>query len=252
VRHHKRNCFIDFVTGLLRINPLERWTPQQAKNHPFITGQEWNSPYNPLAPQNRYTTSPSRPKSKTADPPRRPSQLQSYEGRYEPQPQYDPHHVYYPRHTQGQPRQTQYANTNYLPQHYSQPPQMLPYQWEAPRIIETRPRANTIANIELPPTLREANSRLDPTQIRPSPSYFPPEEIEGIITDDGHENSTSRNIYAMTGYQAGQGARPRKKSTSSGSFGRGTGAPQVPIPPQHNLFRGSARALEDGLMPPWQ
>jgi hypothetical protein len=108
---------------------------------------------------------------------------------------------------------------------------------------------------------------MDPAhQIRPSPAYYPPHDIEGILTDADLENSTSRNIYAMQGGYGGGvegGMRPRKKSTSNVqsayppnqmNMGRGQsqGQGQVPVPPQQNLFRGSARALEDGLMPPWQ
>jgi len=82
------------------------------------------------------------------------------------------------------------------------------------------------------------------------------------------------------GYGGGieAGMRPRKKSqgqasmaphhhssqmsvgSTSGGAGGGHGGQQVQpqgqgqmlVPPQQNLFRGSARALEDGLMPPWQ
>ncbi|KAI8919991.1 kinase-like domain-containing protein [Powellomyces hirtus] len=36
---HNRQCFIDFLHGLLTVNPFERWTPQQARMHPFITGE---------------------------------------------------------------------------------------------------------------------------------------------------------------------------------------------------------------------
>ena len=42
-----RVAFIDFVRGLLNINPLERWSPQQAKQHPFITQTKLNSPFQP-------------------------------------------------------------------------------------------------------------------------------------------------------------------------------------------------------------
>jgi hypothetical protein len=82
------------------------------------------------------------------------------------------------------------------------------------------------------------------------------------------ENSTSRNVYAMQGGYGGgveAGIRPRKKSqgayhhASQMSVGAGAGQQAQPqgqgqmlVPPQQNLFRGSARALEDGLMPPWQ
>ena len=44
-----RIAFIDFVRGLLNINPLERWTPQQAKQHPFITQQKYTGPFVPPA-----------------------------------------------------------------------------------------------------------------------------------------------------------------------------------------------------------
>ncbi|KAK5163670.1 hypothetical protein LTR04_002362 [Oleoguttula sp. CCFEE 6159] len=42
-----RYSFIDFVRGLLNINPLERWTPQQARTHPFITQQKFTGPFQP-------------------------------------------------------------------------------------------------------------------------------------------------------------------------------------------------------------
>lgn len=42
-----REAFIDFVHGLLNINPLERWSPQQARTHPFITQQKFVGPFVP-------------------------------------------------------------------------------------------------------------------------------------------------------------------------------------------------------------
>ena len=36
-----RNVFIDFVQGLLNMDPIKRWSPQQAKLHPFITGERF-------------------------------------------------------------------------------------------------------------------------------------------------------------------------------------------------------------------
>lgn len=44
---NNRVAFIDFVRGLLNINPLERWTPQQAKLHPFITQTKFTQPFVP-------------------------------------------------------------------------------------------------------------------------------------------------------------------------------------------------------------
>ncbi|KAG8890425.1 dual specificity protein kinase yak1 [Tulasnella sp. 332] len=42
-----RAAFIDFVSGLLNLNPEERWTPQQARLHPFITGEKFVKPFLP-------------------------------------------------------------------------------------------------------------------------------------------------------------------------------------------------------------
>ena len=38
---NNRAAFIDFCLGLLNLNPMERWTPQQARRHPFITGEKY-------------------------------------------------------------------------------------------------------------------------------------------------------------------------------------------------------------------
>jgi hypothetical protein len=237
--------------------------------------------------------------------PRRPTKHPTtYEQtRYEPPATYDPvpppvqpTQLYYSsRHAQAQPSHhppAQYigqAHPYIAPQQhavFSHAPQMMSafpssQEWDQssrqPRMRGDRPRANTIGNLDtIPLQLRQAATRIDPShQIRPSPAYYPPSDIEGIITDDGMENSTSRNLYAVHGggYQGGGGGseggiRPRKKSqgnrehnSGAGGFpGQGqTGRQQQPqgqgqmlVPPQQNLFRGSARALEDGLMPPWQ
>lgn len=44
---YQRTAFVDFVRGLLNLNPFERWSPQQAKQHPFITGQRFTGPFVP-------------------------------------------------------------------------------------------------------------------------------------------------------------------------------------------------------------
>jgi hypothetical protein len=44
VELNKRKCFLHFVLGVLRLDPLQRWTPKQALSHPFIT----QSPFSPL------------------------------------------------------------------------------------------------------------------------------------------------------------------------------------------------------------
>lgn len=45
---YSRLAFIDFVQGLLNLDPLMRWTPQQARTHPFITGEKFTGPFVPL------------------------------------------------------------------------------------------------------------------------------------------------------------------------------------------------------------
>ncbi|PWN47223.1 hypothetical protein IE53DRAFT_261428 [Violaceomyces palustris] len=65
-----RNSFVDFVSGLLNMNPHERWTPQQAKLHPFITGEKFTKPFRPPAPASSSGTQ--RPKAVGADPAKHP------------------------------------------------------------------------------------------------------------------------------------------------------------------------------------
>ncbi|KAI6026322.1 kinase-like protein, partial [Pisolithus microcarpus] len=44
---NNRASFIDFCQGLLNLNPIERWSPQQARMHPFITGEKFTKPWSP-------------------------------------------------------------------------------------------------------------------------------------------------------------------------------------------------------------
>ncbi|TFK44375.1 kinase-like domain-containing protein [Crucibulum laeve] len=44
---NNRAAFIDFCQGLLNLNPVTRWTPQQARLHPFITGEKFTKPFVP-------------------------------------------------------------------------------------------------------------------------------------------------------------------------------------------------------------
>lgn len=42
-----RLCILDFLYGVLELNPLKRWTPQQALQHPFITQKPFTGPFKP-------------------------------------------------------------------------------------------------------------------------------------------------------------------------------------------------------------
>ncbi|CCF58791.1 hypothetical protein KAFR_0F01940 [Kazachstania africana CBS 2517] len=48
-----RECLIHFLSGILNLNPLERWTPQQASLHPFITNQPFTGEWYPPGSFNR-------------------------------------------------------------------------------------------------------------------------------------------------------------------------------------------------------
>jgi dual specificity protein kinase YAK1 len=46
-----RLAFVDFIEGLLKIDPTERWTADQASQHPFVTGQPYTGPWTPPPPK---------------------------------------------------------------------------------------------------------------------------------------------------------------------------------------------------------
>ena len=54
---YNRQAFLDFIKGLLNMNPLERWSPQQAIQHPFITGEKFTGPYMPSIKSSRISHS---------------------------------------------------------------------------------------------------------------------------------------------------------------------------------------------------
>jgi len=69
-----RTVFIDFLHGLLNLNPLERWSPQEARLHPFITGEKYLGPYVPSTriksipmsiPMNTYSNNQATPTAST-------------------------------------------------------------------------------------------------------------------------------------------------------------------------------------------
>ncbi|KAI0000518.1 kinase-like domain-containing protein [Russula vinacea] len=69
---NNRASFIDFCQGLLNLNPIERWSPQQARLHPFITGEKFTKPFVPSghSSQPPGPTSAVSPTTTTSDPKR--------------------------------------------------------------------------------------------------------------------------------------------------------------------------------------
>lgn len=43
----KRLVFVDFLKGLVNVDPLKRWTPSQAEQHPFLTEAPFTVPFEP-------------------------------------------------------------------------------------------------------------------------------------------------------------------------------------------------------------
>lgn len=209
-----RNSFIDFVRGLLTINPLERWSPQQAKLHPFITQQKYTGPFVP--PMNLKSASINKTpapgiqqqQQAEAQSKQRAQQQQAQQqqaaqiqaqnamvaasaamqmNQYPPSPHVQSPTGMYNMYT-GQaapppyPVQTGYGQPMGMMQptaaqmHYAQPPTL--HQQVAART--GRPRASTnneSAGGGIPPALQRVVSHLDPNapiRLAPSPAYYPP------------------------------------------------------------------------------
>ncbi|GJE95495.1 dual specificity protein kinase yak1 [Phanerochaete sordida] len=67
---NNRAAFIDFVQGLLNMDPIQRWSPQQARMHPFITGEKWTKPWQPTGSGQPSPAPVTSPTSATPDPKR--------------------------------------------------------------------------------------------------------------------------------------------------------------------------------------
>ncbi|SCU87616.1 LADA_0E05116g1_1 [Lachancea dasiensis] len=61
-----RKCLTHFLKGLLDLNPLERWTPQQAAMHPFITQQPFTGEWYPPGSLPRKSEKPSNLQDRSA------------------------------------------------------------------------------------------------------------------------------------------------------------------------------------------
>ncbi|KAA1474210.1 kinase-like protein [Dentipellis sp. KUC8613] len=66
---NNRASFIDFCQGLLNMNPIERWSPQQARMHPFITGEKFTKPFSGQSQPGQSSSSGNSP-NHAADPKR--------------------------------------------------------------------------------------------------------------------------------------------------------------------------------------
>ncbi|QRV94184.1 dual-specificity tyrosine-(Y)-phosphorylation regulated kinase [Ceratobasidium sp. AG-Ba] len=137
---NSRASFIDFVSGLLNLNPIERWSPQQAKGHPFITGERFERPYIPSGtnPRNTPSTGPAAVAGTPAVDPKRPygglvPQQTKGQRAYQDAATYNAHlnqhQVYTAQAAANQSANQQFRNPYALPpapQSQPQPPQQQP------------------------------------------------------------------------------------------------------------------------------
>ncbi|KAI5794400.1 kinase-like domain-containing protein [Peziza echinospora] len=263
---NNRIAFIDFVRGLLTLNPLERWSPQQAKMHPFITNQKFTGPFHP--PMNLKI--PNGPKSpapgaqqqqKAAQQHQEQEQLKQRQAQaqaqqaaqaaqaqgsysnvpvntYGTQPPVFSNNMYNPPTHQHQqqsaaaqnPYPSNYGNQMNMPQ---QPSQLQSNQYQAHQLSyqnstarAARQRAATIIE-GVPPQIQRAASMMDPTQpIRLQPS---PAYFPPPPDAEGGTGSGLRGAN-----------RRQTRGGGGGAYGRGGGNRDV-------IRTLEDRTLEDGL-----
>ncbi|KAL8785400.1 MAG: hypothetical protein Q9195_008660 [Heterodermia aff. obscurata] len=219
---NNRLAFIDFVRGLLNINPLERWSPQQAKLHPFITQQKYTGPFVPPmnlkssganrspAPgvqQQQQAEAVSKQRAQAAQAQAQSAAQSAYANmqmnQYTQSPLAQGPPVYnnmYTPHQQGPPppypsQPNSYGHqVNMMHQVPSQMPagQYTPQQQNLYAQATTRAgrqRASTMEQQQggIPQAIQRVASHLDPNapiRLQPSPAYYPPPA-------DGHPESSA-------------------------------------------------------------
>ncbi|KAI9846777.1 MAG: dual specificity protein kinase yak1 [Sclerophora amabilis] len=240
---NNRVAFIDFVRGLLNINPLERWSPQQAKLHPFITQAKFTGPFVP--PMNLKSSSInkspapgvqrqqeaealSKQKAQAAHAQAQSAAQTAYASMQMNQYQQNPHPqpplynaMYSPApnaHHQAAPPAYATAPTAYAHQMGMMgpgPAQMAPAQYNQQPNLYTqattragRQRASTMDQQQggIPAAIQRVASHLDPNapiRLQPSPAYYPPPQ-------DGAQDASAGSARRR-GSRAGQGTHARNR-----------------------------------------
>ncbi|KAK3386212.1 kinase-like domain-containing protein [Sordaria brevicollis] len=227
---NNRIAFIDFVRGLLTINPLERWSPQQAKLHPFITQSKFTGPFVP--PMNLKSSSLNR---SPAPGTQQQIQAEAFSKQKAQQaqanaiaanqaqnpyggssshggapPPYGSQQGQYPQQgmPQQQQQQQQVPQVQMPPGNYSGMSQSSVYaQQQAAAAARQRQRSSTMEQQQsgIPVSIQRVASHLDPTQpirLQPSPAYYPPPP-DGLA---GMDSQPSQRM-PRRGSRAQQGGR---------------------------------------------
>ncbi|KAJ5895273.1 hypothetical protein N7495_006964 [Penicillium taxi] len=231
---NNRVAFIDFVRGLLAINPLERWSPQQAKLHPFITQQKFTGPFVP--PMNlKYSTinktvAPGVQQQQQAEAASKHRAAQAahaqstyYQFQQPPPPMYNGMYQQgvppppYPIQPPGYGHQMNVSPSQAAQQQYA--PQQSLYAQATTRAGRQRASTMDPQGGGIPTTIQRVASHLDPNapiRLQPSPAYYPP-------PPDGYVDPNNAN--------------QRRRGSRNGGNGNGN---------QRN--RDFIRTLEDGAM----
>ena len=213
---NNRIAFIDFVRGLLNINPLERWSPQQAKLHPFITQQKFTQPFVPpmnLKPsssakspapgvqQQQQAEALSKQRAQAAQAQAQSAAQSAYASmqinQYGQSPHAQPPPVYnniYAPHQQGALPPYPTAAVSYghqIGMMHQAPAQMSGAQYNPQQNLYAqattragRQRASTMDQQHggIPQSIQRVASHLDPNapiRLQPSPAYYPPPPENG-------------------------------------------------------------------------
>jgi dual specificity protein kinase YAK1 len=252
---NNRIAFIDFVRGLLAINPLERWSPQQAKLHPFITQQKFTGPFMPpgnlkySAPNKTVAPGVQQQQQAEATSKQRAAQAaQAQQSAYNmqmnqqyhapAQPQQAPPAMYngmYQQQAPPPPYPTQPPGYGYqmnmVPgQVPGQVPQQAPQGHYAPsQSLQAqattragRQRASTMDpnGGGIPSTIQRVASHLDPNapiRLQPSPAYYPPPP-DGYIDPN---NANQRRRGSRTGGNGNQRNRDFIRTLEDGVLNEG-------------------------------
>lgn len=224
---NNRVAFIDFVRGLLAINPLERWTPQQAKLHPFITQQKFTQPFVP--PMNLKTTSGKPPapgvqqqqqaealskqraaqaaqaaQAQAAQAAQAQSAYAMQMAQQYPQQAYTQQPPAYANNYSAPPQGAPppYPSSNYPPYPQGQMPnnqygtQPSLYQQATQRAGRQRAATMDQSQGGIPAAIQRVASHLDPTQpirLQPSPAYYPPPADMYMDSPSSSRRRNSRN-----------------------------------------------------------
>lgn len=216
---NNRVAFIDFVRGLLTTNPLERWTPQQAKLHPFITQQKFTQPFVPPMNLKNPSGKPPAPgvqqqQQAEALSKQRQAQAQAAaasvaQTNYNMQMNQFPQNTYTQAPTiysnmQGAP--PPYPTSNYAPMGMVNPQGQIPanHYGAQPNLYAQatqragRQRAATMDQSQggIPAAIQRVASHLDPTQpirLQPSPAYYPPPADVYMDSPNTNRRRNSRN-----------------------------------------------------------